>query len=72
MADKGKLIGLSFVVIIVALGAGIVVPELFANLVNQQNGSNQPVMSSMRILIMVFIVFVTFGSIGVFVGEIDI
>lgn len=72
MADRGKLIGLSFLVIIVALGAAIVIPELFSNLVNQQNGSNQPVMSSMRILIMVFIVFLTFGSMGIFVGEIDI
>lgn len=70
--EKGKTLGLIFVVIICGLGAGIVLPELFSNLVTQQNADNQPIMSSMRILMMIFVFFIVGGVSGAIVGDINV
>lgn len=68
MANIGKTIGLAFLIIITALFSALVMPELFNNLVNQENSNNENMLHAIRIIIVVGVIFITGGTMKIFIG----
>lgn len=71
MNDRGKMLGLAFSMIFLALGASIVLPELFGNLVQNQTADNEAMYSSMRILLVIFVFFIIAAASSKIVGGMD-
>lgn len=68
MANQGKTVGLAFLIIITALFSALVMPELFDNLVNQENASNENMLHAIRIIIVVGVIFIIGGIMKMFIG----
>jgi hypothetical protein len=68
MSDKIKLVPIAFLVVITALFVGIVLPELFTNIISQQTPENHSLYDSIRILLMITVMLIALVAHSKFVG----